>query len=133
MLDLGHADTGAFQRRFDNQRQPERIERVCAVAFAFQHLVGWCRVALCSPDLLAAQFVHRERRPEYARAGIRQPHDFEQTLHGAVLAAAAVQHDQRTVKITRGQHGGDIALHIDRMHIHVFPLQRIEHGFAAEQ
>src|SRR3546814_1537551 len=48
---------------------------------------------VCSSDLL----VHRQGRRQDAAAGVGDAQAFEQALHAAVFAAAAMQNDERTV------------------------------------
>ncbi len=57
------------------------------------------------PDALAGDLVHRERARQHARAGVRNPHHLEQTLHAAVLAVAPVERVEGDVDAQRRRAG----------------------------
>ena len=50
-------------------------------------------------ELLGLQLVHRERRGEHARPGVRDAEQLEHALDAAVLPAAAVQREEGHVDV----------------------------------
>ena len=70
--------------------------------------------------LLGAGLVHRQRRGQHARMGVGKAHPFEEALHGAVLAEAAmkgVEHRERSVRAHRRQPRGEVPPGIDHGHV----------------
>src|SRR6185295_586260 len=87
--------------------------------------------ALGLPDALGAQLVHRQRRGQHAAAGVWNAEPFEDALHRAVFAEAAVQRDEHALEALLFQ-GGEVALlWIERVGVDAFRTQRLEHHAAA--
>src|SRR5690606_31309609 len=74
-----------------------------------------------------------QRRSEDAAACVGNAGALEQTLHGAVFATAAVQHDEGTVDLLAVQASQKIIPHIDAEGLHASRLQGAEHGVAGFQ
>src|SRR5690606_28333682 len=77
--------------------------------------------------------VHRQRRRHHAATGVRDAHQLQGPLHGAVLAATAVQGDEHALKTFFLQRVQVALGRIERMRIHACRLQRGEHRLARHQ
>ena len=65
------------------------------------------RQARSPADPLHGVLVHRQRRSQHTRADVRELGQFEQTLHGAILAEGAVQHGEDHVDARVGARLGE--------------------------
>jgi hypothetical protein len=77
--------------------------------------------------------VHRQRRGQDVRAGVRDAHDLEQALDTAVLAVAAVQGDEGDVDAPLPQDQIEIAVDVDRLDLPAPGRQSRDHRLAAAQ
>ena len=82
--------------------------------FAPAKLAGDHRQPYGAENILAALFIHRQRRGQNSGMGIGQPHPFEQPLNAAVLAPAAMQavenHIGSKIRQTRTKVGTGVDL-----------------------
>jgi hypothetical protein len=95
---LGGADAGTLARRLDEERQAQFGGHRVPVGVGLEDVPGRRRQMLGVPHHLGAPLVHRQRRGHHAAAGVRDAHQFQRALHGAVLAEAAVQRDEHAVE-----------------------------------
>src|SRR5258706_5046770 len=88
---------------------------------------------LCRPDALGAQLVHGERRREHAAAGVGNAEPFEDPLHGAVFAEAAMQGNEDALEAFLLERGEVFLLRVEGMRVDAFRAQRLQHHAAALQ
>src|SRR3954451_6564978 len=75
--------------------------------------------------MLGQHLVHRAGAGEHAGAGVGDPQDLEQLLHGAVLAVAAVHGDERGVRTSGAQLVDQVGADVDRHDLVAQPLERV--------
>src|SRR5258706_15600443 len=83
------------------------------------------------PDEFGAPLVHREGAAHDARAGIRNADQLERTLDRAILAIAAVQHNEDPVEPVFDERFEPPLLRIESVCIDVFFLQTGQYHGAA--
>ena len=75
--------------------------------------------------VLRQHLVHAAHAAEHARAGVGHADDLQQLLHRAVLAAAAVQCDERDIGLARAQVVEERSADVDRDEVDAEPLERV--------
>jgi hypothetical protein len=98
LLDLADADRRSFAGRLDEQRQAQLGFDAGKVTVGVEQHVFRHRQPTCLPEQFAAPFVHAQRRGHHATAGIRDAHQFENTLDGAVFAVTPVQRNESAIE-----------------------------------
>src|SRR5260221_4932850 len=91
------------------------------------------RQAFGDPQALGPHLVERQGRSEHATAGVGNAEELEGALQRAVLAAAAVQHDE-AARVAFALELAELALRgIEGMGVHALGAQCLEHAIAAHQ
>src|SRR5471032_1465068 len=116
--------------RFDDQREAQFRGRRNTIGLRTQYGVAWRRNPEAVPDLLGAQFVHRQRRGQDAAAGVWNAQAFEQAMHAAVFTATTVKNDEGTVDFFVEQTLQEVITDVDAERVHTCALQRFKHGVA---
>ena len=83
--------------------------------------------------VLGEHLVHAADAGGRAGAGVGEADELEQLLHGAVLAAAAVQRDERDVGARRLEPLDEVGADVDARHLVAEPLERVLHLGAGAQ
>ena len=78
-------------------------------------------------DLFGLLLVHRKGRGQHARMGVRNAQPFENALHTAIFAPAAMQGIEGNVGLHFGQTQGEIGAAIDLDHL----ISGLPQGFGA--
>ncbi len=133
LLDDRYADRGAFLHRLDNQRQAEgQIGQ--RDGFAAPETTEWGRQdAAGGKGLLAVKLVHGQGAGQHAGAGVGNLQQFQQPLHAAIFAVAAMQGDEGRFDPFPLQNIGQVTPHIDGHRVVALRNQRLVNGGAALQ
>jgi len=93
----GNPDGGAFAGGFDEQGQAQLFFHFSEIALLVQQGVVGHPQAGGLPEQLGAPFVHAQSGGQYPAARVRDVHQFQGALDGAVFPVAAVEGDKRPV------------------------------------
>ena len=127
-LDLADADAGTFVGRLDEQGQPQACFDRGKIAVGLHQLEIGRGNAHGTPQQLGAPFVHAQGRSHDPAAGIRNTHELECPLHGAVLAVAAMQGNEHAIELRERLQR--LFCRIETVCVHAAALHGGQHGSA---